>query len=109
VAAREASESHVPKYDLNGIKNKNSEKYTVWTNIRIWRRVESWSAIRIPLGIIGYLIFPRTKAYVVGKGLLPAFFQMLDNVVWRRAIKNTDRIEEQISTLAAHPFVVNLN
>jgi hypothetical protein len=29
VAALEASESHVPKYDLNGIKNKNSEKYAL--------------------------------------------------------------------------------
>ena len=73
--ARETSKIYVPKYNLNGIKNKNSEKYAVWTNIRIWRRVESWSAIRALLGIIGYLIFRRTKAYVIGESLLPFFFK----------------------------------
>src|ERR1700681_4085265 len=73
------------------------------------RTVELSSAIRILLVIMGYLTFRKTKAYVIGESLLSPLFQMLDNVVWRRTIKNADRVEEQISTLAAHPFVANLN
>jgi hypothetical protein len=34
-AVREKVKGYAPKYDLNGTKNKNNEKYALRTNLRI--------------------------------------------------------------------------
>ena len=55
------------------------------------------------------LLFRMTEAYVIGESQLPHLFHMQDYLIEREPSKNAARIEEHVSTLTAHPFVVNLN
>jgi hypothetical protein len=49
------------------------------------------------------------ETYVIGESLLAHLFHMVDYFVKSKPGKYAARIVELASTLAAHPFVTNLN
>jgi hypothetical protein len=72
--------------------------------------VYDFSYTRPPLRVyIAPLLLSRDRAYVFGESLLPHLSHMLGNFVQCQSIENAARIVELASTLAACPFLANLN